>query len=126
MLESSIYEDIDVIIPVPLHPSKERIRGYNQSALFADGIANAMKKEVNADLLYRKVKTSTQTKRERYNRWENVENVFELAKGYELLENKSVLLTDDVITTGATLEACANKLLQIKGVKVSIATIATA
>lgn len=123
MAQSAFYSSVNCIIPVPLHPDKERKRGFNQSAVIAKGIAKSMKVEFRKDLLLRSKHTETQTKKDRLQRWQNVSSVFETPKP-ALLEQKSVLLVDDVITTGATLEACAEKLLQIKGVRVWIATLA--
>ncbi|GMT45204.1 MAG: amidophosphoribosyltransferase [bacterium] len=123
--DSELFNTADAIIPVPLHPKKEHKRGYNQSRMIVEGIANSMKIRVFPDVLYRKVHTSSQTKKSRYERWQNVKDIFEVKKG-QRLEGKHVLLVDDVITTGATLEACANKLLEIPGIKLSIASLAYA
>lgn len=123
MMQSDFYSAVNCVIPVPLHPDKERKRGFNQSAVIAEGIANSMDIEFRPDLLIRTKHTETQTKKDRYHRWQNVSSVFETPHP-DLLEQKSVLLVDDVITTGATMEACIEKLLQVKGVKVWIATLA--
>ena len=112
-------------MPVLLHPIKEKKRGFNQSEGIARGIAEVLKKPLDTKTLYRKEYTSTQTKRNRYERWQNVESVFGL-NGSEVIENKHVLLIDDVVTTGATLEACAIHLLKQPRTKVSIATLAYA
>jgi ComF family protein len=120
---SSHYKDIDCIIPVPLHPKRERRRGFNQSAVIASGIASSLSVPCPTHLLVRKEYTETQTRKNRFSRWQNVAEVFETPEP-EALINKSVLLVDDVITTGSTLEACAQKLLAIKGVRVWIATLA--
>lgn len=125
LLESPEFAEIDILIPVPLHPKKKKKRGYNQSEWIALGIAEVVKKPVNTTALYRRVFTLTQTKRNRYERWQNVEDVFGL-NNPKAIENKHVLLIDDVVTTGATLEACAINLLNQPGVKVSIATLAFA
>jgi ComF family protein len=119
------FNSVDVVIPVPLHPKKQRIRGYNQSEWIAKGISEAMKKTVAVNNLKRRLHTSTQTRKNRYERWENVDNIFEVTNPEELA-GKHVLLIDDVITTGSTLESCAIQLLQIRNVKVSIATLAFA
>ncbi|MDR4988087.1 MAG: phosphoribosyltransferase family protein [Bacteroidales bacterium] len=120
---SGFYEDIDCILPVPLHPKRERMRGFNQSEVIARGIAASMSVPCHPSWLIRKKATATQTRRARFSRWQNVAEVFETPSP-ELLVNKSVLLVDDVITTGSTLEACAQKLLAVEGVRVWVATLA--
>jgi ComF family protein len=118
-------DNIDIIIPVPLYARKEYSRGYNQARLFAEGIAAVAGLTVwNADLV-RLSNTATQTRKSRAERIDNVQGVFNL-KQPERLKNKRILLVDDVLTTGATLEACAIELLKAEGVQVSIATIALA
>ncbi len=115
----------DLICPVPLHKEKEKRRGYNQSDWLARGMADILGVAYDKNLLVRKVFTSTQTKKNRQQRWENVKDAFDLGNKSDV-ENKHILLVDDVLTTGATLEACAQKLLDIKGSIVSIATLAYA
>jgi ComF family protein len=119
------FNTVNIIVPVPLHPKKLKKRGYNQSAAFAEGLAESMNIEADYKTLYREVESETQTKKSRFNRWQNVESIFQL-HDTKTLEGKHILLVDDVITTGATLEACAHTLLQAPDVKVSIATIAYA
>jgi ComF family protein len=119
------FSDVALVVPVPLHWRKKLKRGYNQSACFAQGIAAEMGIETSSNLLQRSTNTQTQTKKTREERWLNVKDVFAL-NGPEKYQGQHVLLVDDVVTTGATLEACAQKLLQIPGVRVSIATIAVA
>lgn len=114
----------DVVVPVPLHISKQRVRGYNQSEKFAEGLASVLNVPVDTSSLIRLVKTETQTRKNKLNRWENVREVFAL-KETGAITGKSVLLTDDVATTGSTLEACAIHLLEA-GCKVSIGCIAFA
>lgn len=123
--KSEFFDDIDVIIPVPLHPKKQKIRGYNQAKVIADGLAESMKLAVSDSNLYRSVHTQSQTRKSKLERWENVENIFQLHQPNEL-EGKHILLVDDVVTTGSTLEACAQAILNVKGSKVSIATLAYA
>lgn len=123
--DSELFRTADIIIPVPLHPRKEHKRGYNQSLMIGEGMASRMNARIFPDVLYRKIHTSSQTKKSRYERWENVKDTFEMKKG-ERLEGKHVILVDDVITTGATLEACGNKLLEIPHVRLSIASLAYA
>ena len=123
--ENAISQPIDIIIPVPLHPTKERKRGYNQSALFAEGLGEALNVPWSRDILIREVFTPTQTSKSRIDRFQNVVNAFSLKKP-EAIEGKHVLLVDDVITTGATLEACGIKILEIPNTTLSMATIAIA
>jgi ComF family protein len=114
-----------MIIPVPLHPQKQRKRGYNQSEMFADGLAQSMNIPVNSSVLTKTTATETQTRKSRFSRWENVKEVFHL-ENPAILENKHILLVDDVITTGSTIESCVNMLLRINGVRVSVAAMACA
>lgn len=123
--KSGNFETVDTIIPVPLHAKRKRQRGYNQSEFFATGLSESMKVVTDFKTLFRALESDTQTKRSRFSRWKNVESVFQL-RNSKKLEGKHILLVDDVITTGATLEACAQVLLRVPGVKVSVATIAYA
>ena len=122
---SDRFQDIDVIIPVPLHWKKKRKRGYNQSEEIAKGIALHFDKPINTTCLVRKKHTNTQTKKDRIERWENVADKFTVLNRHEL-EGKHILLVDDVVTTGATLEACALEILNIPNTKISVATLAYA
>lgn len=119
------YDSIDYIIPVPLHPDKFKSRGYNQSEEFAKGLSLSMNIPQLNDQLFRKIASSTQTKKTKIERWENVKDIFEI-KDSSLLEGKHILLVDDVITTGSTLEACARVLLEVKGIELSVAAIGAA
>lgn len=125
LMKSSIFKEIDLIIPVPLHPNKFKMRGYNQAALLAKGYAEVMKVEYLENILVRVKNTSTQTHKSRFERYENMNNVFE-CKQIEQLRNKNILLIDDVITTGSTLEACAEVLIKYgcSGVWIASAAIA--
>ncbi len=120
--QSELFHDVECIVPVPLHSKKLHKRGFNQSALFAQGLAQSMEIPWYADGLKRLVYTETQTKKNRAERLENVLNVFEVYQP-QRMEGKHILLVDDVITTGATLEACGVKLLEIPNVKLSMATL---
>lgn len=122
---SPFFNTAQVIIPVPLHAKKLKQRGYNQSEQFAVGLGESMIIPVFPEALYRKKDTGTQTKKSRFLRWQNVDDVFEV-KNPGSLEMKHVLLVDDVITTGATLESCINTLSAIRGIRVSVVTIAVA
>lgn len=115
----------EIIIPVPLHASRQRKRGYNQSAKFAEGLSQALGIPYSDEIMERKIKTETQTRRNKLNRWQNVNEVFQV-KQSDLVCQKRILLVDDVITTGATLEAAGNCLLQAGCATLSIACIAEA
>lgn len=119
------FASVDYIIPVPLHKKRLKERGYNQSACFAEGLAEKLTATVEEHNLIRTRATQTQTHRTRFERYENMQEVFAV-KDPEKLKGKHVLLVDDIITTGSTLEACAIPLLEIEGLKLSIATIAYA
>lgn len=123
--DTPIFNSTDLIIPVPLHPKKMRKRGYNQSVLFGSGLSEAMNIALETKSLYRTIASKTQTRKSRYQRWENVENIFGV-RNPEGLRGKHILLVDDVVTTGSTLEACAQALLRVDGVKVSVVTMAYA
>jgi ComF family protein len=126
LVQSTPFQGIDCIIPVPMHPTKQRWRGYNQAEMFANGLADAMKINVELNAL-RKVKmTVSQTKMSRSERLENTKEVFEIGNSASL-RGKRVLIVDDVMTSGATLESCANAIAQhVPDVKISFATIAFA
>ncbi|MBA2422308.1 MAG: ComF family protein [Chitinophagales bacterium] len=119
------YCTVDVIVPVPLHKSKEMKRGYNQVDLFCEGMAETMNKPWSKHALERLKATETQTHKTRFERWENVGTVFHITNP-DSLKGKHVMLADDVITTGSTLEACAQAILAVSDTRVSVATIACA
>lgn len=119
------FEDIDLICPVPLHPKKERKRGYNQSYHIALGLSKAFQVPVDTTNLKRVVFTATQTRKSRFERWQNVDGIFEVADPKQL-EGKHLVLVDDVVTTGSTLEACAHSIHKSCKAKVSILTLAIA
>lgn len=123
--KSPDFSSVDIICPVPLHPLKEKKRGYNQSWWIASGIAAQMCKELSDDNLKRITATETQTRKTRFERWQNVEGIFELTNP-NAFSGKHILLIDDVVTTGSTLEACAQAILSKTKARVSIATLATA
>jgi ComF family protein len=123
LIENLIFNTVDLIIPVPLHKKRLKERGYNQSTRFANGLAQKLNKVVEDNNLQRAVATDTQTHKSRFARFENMQDVF-VVKQPERLANKHILLVDDIITTGSTLEACGMELLKIPGLTLSIATIA--
>ena len=123
--EAPLFQGLDYLIPVPLHPKRERKRGYNQSMVIARGIAEATGIPVGEGFLVRSVNTATQTHKSKEERWQNVKDIFEV-RHPERLEGKYVLLVDDVLTTGATLEACALRLSEVPGITISCATAACA
>jgi len=120
---SEFLKDTDLIIPVPLHKHRMKERGFNQSELIAAGISSVTAIPVDCMSLERIVVTSTQTRRSRYDRWENVEGIFRVSRP-EVVRDKHILLVDDVITTGSTIEACVNEILKVDGTRVSVAALA--
>lgn len=125
LLKSNRFSTIDALVPLPLYADKEHKRGYNQATVICNGMSAVMNIPVLNEAVVRKQATETQTRKHRTERWENVKDSFKVAKPGEL-SSKHVLLVDDVITTGATLEACGNVILQQGDVKLSIATLAYA
>lgn len=119
------YNTVDIIIPVPLHKKKLKKRGYNQVAEFGQQLAKALDAEYKDDVLVKITNTKSQTTKSRLTRWTNSNELFAL-KNMETIDNKHILLVDDIITTGATLEACINVLNQGGNIKISIATMAIA
>ncbi|MBS1581025.1 MAG: ComF family protein [Bacteroidetes bacterium] len=124
-MHSPRFAQVNAALAVPLHRRKERQRGYNQSQLLVDGLREVWPLHDLGRGLLRTVRTSTQTKRGRTDRWDNVKAAFEVTGG-ERLRDAHVLLVDDVVTTGATLEGCARVLQEVPGVRVSVLTCACA
>ncbi len=108
LIESNRFSYIDALVPLPLFPSKERKRGFNQATVLCDGIAEVLQKPVLKYAVKRISYTESQTKKSRLERWQNMEGRFEVMNK-ETIQGKHILLVDDVITTGATLEACGKK-----------------
>lgn len=117
--------DVDVLIPLPLFLAKERKRGYNQATILCEGMAACMHLPVMDKAILRSEHTETQTKKGRLERWKNMEGKFWL-KDPDTIRNKHILLVDDVVTTGATLEACGSELLRAENTRLSIATLCVA
>lgn len=118
-------DSIDFIVPVPLHPKKFKKRGYNQSEYIARGLSAGLHKEISLNNLVREKFTETQTRKSRIKRWENVSGIFSL-RNPQQYKNKHILLVDDVITTGSTIEACYIALRNCEGLKLSISSLAYA
>jgi ComF family protein len=125
LYQSNRFTNLDALVPLPLFASKEKRRGYNQAAVLAEGISLVMKLPVLNDCIERTTATETQTQKNRMERWQNISGKFKL-KNKEAVVGKHILLVDDVITTGATLDACANEFLLEENIHVSIATLAYA
>ena len=125
LLNSNRFSGIDVIIPLPMFGDKIKKRGYNQAEIIALGVAEKMKIPISSNNLKRNRSTSTQTRKHRTERWQNVDQSF-IVVDEAALTGKSILLIDDVITTGATLDACGQAILKIPGTKLSLSTVAQA
>jgi len=125
LLASGRFPDLDAILPMPLHPRKERLRGYNQSAVIAEGVAAVTGIPVRNGLLIRQRYTRSQTRKLRLERWENVADAFALPDP-AALQGLRILLVDDVVTTGSSLEACAAALQSARPAGLWMATIASA
>jgi len=123
LAESTIYQDIDLLLPLPLNAKKMHLRGYNQAAEICKGIQEVWPKPVLTHVLERTLHTETQTNKNRLNRWQNMQGSFRVWDK-AAIQGKHVLLVDDVMTTGATLEACGQAILSINDTQLSIATVA--
>ena len=123
LLEAHYAETFDLIVPVPLHASRRKLRGYNQSEEFGKGLAQMLDVPCDDTYMVRSAKTETQTHKTKLRRWENVNRIFEVINPGSIVE-KRVLLVDDVVTTGATLEACGDALIRAGCRELSIACIA--
>lgn len=123
--QNAQYHDIDLVVPVPIHPKKKRLRGYNQVDGFAKTIASQLKKDCNLSLLKKSKNTKTQVFKGRFTRSDEVFNAFSVTD-IKTDHGKHILLVDDILTTGATLEACAIQLQKIPNIKLSIAVMAIA
>lgn len=122
--DNNRFSEVDTLLPLPLNPRREKKRGYNQATALCDGIASVWKKPVADKAVVRKVYTETQTRKGRIARWENMEGVFAIADA-SAIANRHILLVDDVVTTGASLEACGSEILKVPGTTLSLATLAS-
>ena len=120
---STRFNEVDMLVPLPLHPEKEHSRGYNQAMLICEGISEIWKRPIEKQAVARTQFTETQTQQNRLSRWQNMEGVFAL-KEAERIRGRHILLVDDVITTGATLEACGAAILRAGNCSLSIAAAA--
>jgi ComF family protein len=119
------YSNIEVVIPVPLHKKKLRSRGFNQVSKFGKEIATALNAEYVDDVLIKVTNTTSQVNKNRFSRWTGKNDLFALTNTHKIA-GKHILLVDDIITTGATLEACMIELNKAEQLKISIATMAIA
>ena len=124
LLPAGFFEGVDCLIPVPLHPKRLRKRGYNQSEWLAKGIVSQADIPIRTDILYRVRNNETQTRKSAFERWANAERLFGLAPCSDGLKGCHVMLVDDVMTTGATLEACGEALSEVDGIRISVLTLA--
>lgn len=124
LLQDDTFASVDLIVPVPLHPHRLRRRGYNQSAVIAEGLSQSLQRPY-ADALVRTVATPTQTRKHRFDRFRNVGDAFAVQDA-AVVAGRHLLLVDDVLTTGSTLIGCATALLAIPGTRISVAALAVA
>jgi ComF family protein len=123
LAKASRFQEIELIIPLPLHANKLKIRGYNQAALIAEGIQSVWPKKLDVDAVIRTGFSESQTSSNRIHRWQKMQGVFQLSNS-QAIQGKKLLLIDDVATTGATLEACSSALMQGNPESLSLATVA--
>ncbi len=125
LVKCGVFENIDCIVALPLHKNKERKRGYNQAEWIAMGLSEILGKPIEKKGIERRRANVTQTRKGVFDRWLNVKDIFAVTDS-ERLRGKHILIVDDVITTGATLESCALSLLEVEGVRISIFALAVA
>lgn len=125
LCQKDIHKSFDLLVPVPLHKKKQKARGYNQSDLFAEGLSISMGIPFNTEAMERVSERTSQTLKNRLERWNNVKDIYKVKEAM-IIKNKHILLVDDVVTSGATFEACARELLNEGARAVSIVAIACA
>lgn len=125
LAETNRFREVDALVPLPLYPEKEHLRGYNQAQVLCEGMAETLGKPVLGNAIIRTHHTDSQTKKSRVERWQNMEGRF-LVEDKRIIQGKHLLLVDDVVTTGASLEACGRELLEAAGTTLSIATLCCA
>lgn len=124
LVNNDRFKDVDAMLPLPLNLKRQKKRGYNQAVALCNGIASLWNRPVIENAVVRNINTETQTRKGITNRWENMDGVFAIAD-IDSIKHKHLLLVDDVVTSGASLEACGSTILKVDGTKLSIATLAT-
>ncbi|MFP5039638.1 ComF family protein [Parasediminibacterium sp. JCM 36343] len=117
--DNNRFDAIEALVPMPLNAKREKKRGYNQAQLICEGIASVWQKPIISHAVSRAVATTTQTKQNISSRWENVDGAFAISNA-DALKGKHIALVDDVITTGASVEACGSEMVKIPGVRLSV------
>jgi ComF family protein len=123
---SGFFDDIDLIVPIPLHSKRQRSRGYNQSEWIAKGVSSVTGIPLNTEAVRRGKETETQTSKSAITRWDNVRDVFETIRP-DLVAGRHILIVDDVLTTGSTITSCASSIMRAANdVRFSVLTMAMA